>query len=229
MIVVLFLSILISILIVVLILCLSTIKLSIEGFELNNIDADSEDYNKKANKIDEIIDNINIDINLAIKILLLNKIPILRITMNKNKILKVIEKIKLKSKLENLAVKDLTNERNIDMMHYITESNVKLEVFRLEMDIGTEDAIITSFLTAGIASGMGVILSKVIEKFDDQKYKYAITPIYKNKNIVRIGLNCIISTKVVHIINIVYMFFKKRRVDKNERTSNRRSYDYGYE
>ena len=54
---------------------------------------------------------------------------------------------------------------------------------------------------------------------------YDIKPIYKDKNLYEISLNCIIEVKMVHIINMIYKIVKKRRSDKNERTSNRRAYD----
>ena len=214
---VLFLFILISI--IMLITCLSTIQLSIKDFKL-----DSNEWAAHPSDLQHWhIFQVNI------KILFLNKIPILKIEMGKNQILKIIERIELKNKIISLATKDLTNERNIKVMQYIKSSRIKIKKFNLNIDMGTSDAVITSFLTAGIASGIGILLSTLIKKFDKKNYKYAVTPIYKNKNIIKIGLNCIISVKTVHIIYIIYMFFKKRRVDDNERTSNRRTYDYGYE
>lgn len=64
----------------------------------------------------------------------------------------------------------------------------------------------------------------------EKNYKYQITPIFQNKNLYKINLNCIIQLKMVHIINVIYIFSKKGRSDKNERTaSNRKSYGYSYE
>ena len=63
-----------------------------------------------------------------------------------------------------------------------------------------------------------------------EHYNYTIEPIYQNKNIYKIQFNCIIQVKMVHIINVIYIFLKKGRSDLNERTtSNRRSYGYSYE
>ena len=62
-----------------------------------------------------------------------------------------------------------------------------------------------------------------------REYYYKIEPVY-NTNIINLRLNCIINVKMVHIINIIYIFLnKKGRSDKYERTSNRRSYDYSNE
>ena len=59
--------------------------------------------------------------------------------------------------------------------------------------------------------------------------KYIITPLYFNQNIVNIEISGIFEIKMIHIINIIYILNKKEGVKKNERTSNRRSYDYSYE
>ena len=52
---------------------------------------------------------------------------------------------------------------------------------------------------------------------------------YKNKNIIKLQLDGIFDIKMIHIINTICTIKKKRRVYKNERTSNRRTYDNCYE
>jgi hypothetical protein len=76
---------------------------------------------------------------------------------------------------------------------------------------------------------MAIGLSNMIKEFQKQKHKYTITPVYADKNIIKINLNCIIKIKMIHIICVLYILMKKRRVEKHERTSNRRTYDYSYE
>ena len=104
-----------------------------------------------------------------------------------------------------------------------------VSLLNLELKIGTEDAILTSFIVFLISTGISILLPHVIKRYDKNKYKYLITPLYFQKNLYQIKLNCIIEIKLVHIINMIYIFIKKRRSDKNERTSNRRPYDYSYE
>ena len=59
---------------------------------------------------------------------------------------------------------------------------------------------------------------------------YKIEPLYLNHNIYEIKLNCIFEIKMVHIINMIYYFIKKRRGENHEqRTSDRRAYGYSYE
>jgi len=109
--------------------------------------------------------------------------------------------------------------------------NLKVEVAKLNLnlEIGTEDVIITSGIIAVLSSVLGIVLAQTIKKYDREKHKYEIYPVYQNKNLINLYLNCIIKVKMVHIIYIIYVLVKKRRVNKYERTSNRRTYDYSYE
>ena len=76
---------------------------------------------------------------------------------------------------------------------------------------------------------ISMILPRIIKKYNSKKYYYEIKPIYKNENMVKLDFSCIINIKMVHIMDILYLVLKKGRVNKNERTSNRRAYDYSYE
>lgn len=89
--------------------------------------------------------------------------------------------------------------------------------------------ILTSAIITALASIIGIGLARIIEIYNKEKYSYEIYPIYQNKNLIKLDLNCIIKVKMVHIISIIYLIVKKRRVEKSERTSNRMSYDYSYE
>ena len=93
--------------------------------------------------------------------------------------------------------------------------------------MGIEDAIATSYLVAIIASILSIILPHLVKKEDIKNIKYEINPIY-NTLIFNLKLDSIINLKIVHIIYVIYNLVKKGR-DKNERTSNRRSYAYSHE
>ena len=70
----------------------------------------------------------------------------------------------------------------------------------------------------------------LITRLKKERYIYNIKPLYYNKNLYKINLNCIIEIKMVHIINIIFILIKKGR-KKNEQstTSNRKPYAYSYE
>ena len=67
-----------------------------------------------------------------------------------------------------------------------------------------------------------------VKKYNNRQ-KFSIQPIYVNQNLINVDFSGIFQIKMIHIINTICMINKKRKGDKNERTSNRRFYDYGYE
>ena len=96
------------------------------------------------------------------------------------------------------------------------------------MEIGTENACLTSFIIPAVSTAIAICLRKKIKENKDQTF--IITPIYQDKNVANINLSGIFEIKMIHIINTICISSKKRgKGDKNERASNRRNYDYSYE
>ena len=140
-----------------------------------------------------------------------------------------IKKISLdfEKKLKNQIRKGTINP--IIILRIIIK-NIKIDILELKINLkfGTKDAFFTSMLIAFVSIIISNILKIKVKKIN-KNYYYIISPIYTGENIFKLNLNCIISLKIVHIINIIYMIFKKGRSDKYVRTSNRRSYDYCHE
>ena len=192
--------------------------------EVNNLLIDSE--NKKHNKLQDYL--------FCIRLKLLDKITWLKIEIDKNK-MKKIEKSKVfRSKIFNKVneyehIRDiiLKNKKEIlkkTNIKYIKEINFQIKELDLNMELCTSDSIFTSFSVAILASIISIFLANNIKKYKSKKYRYIITPKYEQKPSIKIELNCIISIKIVHIMNVIYMLMKKRRVEYDERTSNRRPY-----
>lgn len=165
---------------------------------------------------------------IIIKILTLEKIPIFILKINKSKIDKINAKTHLKQKIkEEIQKQDVAKaiemEKKYDLKKLIPEvyKNIKLETenINLKIDIGTENVVLTSFIIPIIST----ILAFTVKR------NFEVQPIYQNKNIIKFELNGIFSVKMIHIINTICILKKKRRVYKNERTSNRRTYDNCYE
>lgn len=116
---------------------------------------------------------------------------------------------------------------NMETFKIIKNLKLKIESLKLEINIGIEDAIYTSYAVAIIASILSILLPHLVKKQDIEKVEYEINPIY-NTLLFNLKLNSIISLKIVHIIYVIYNLVKKGR-DKNERTSNRRPYAYSHE
>lgn len=181
-------------------------------------------YNSEKVKGERLTNNYQI----IIKILTLEKIPIFRLKINKSKIEKINAKTHLKQKIkEEIQKQDIAKaiemEKKYDLKKLIPEvyKNIKLETenINLKIDIGTENVVLTSFIIPIIST----ILAFTVKR------SFEVQPIYQNKNIIKFELNGIFSVKMIHIIDTICILKKKRRVYKNERTSNRRTYDNCYE
>ena len=194
------------------VITLSTILVRIEKFKASN-------YNECG--------KLKIDYKVFFELLFLNKLKIFSIKIDKG----LIDKLKVKEKIKKIDFQQA--KTNIpfkkDLKEITRKSQIKIDKLNLKVEIGTIDVILTSAVITILASIIGICLARVIKKYDKERYNYEIYPIYQDKNIIKLDLNCIIKVKMVHIISIIYLLIKKRRVKKNERTSNRRSYDYSYE
>ena len=147
------------------------------------------------------------------------------------KIIKIAEinlkKINLKNeKFKNKIQSQIKQEKfNLNAINFLKNNNYILEKMNLKMIIGTEDAAITAIGVGIIASLISIFLHNKIN--DLNKQKYVVLPIYENKNIVKIEFDGIFTFKIANIIGIAK--YLNRRVDKNDRTSNRRAYAYSNE
>ena len=179
-------------------------------------------FNFSSEKIEN--SHINKDYKIIFKLYILKYLPIIKINITKTK----LEKIKLKDKMKNLDMKLIENKNKFDKEFFKTIKDIKYTIknINLRIDLGTENASLTSFIIPIISTIISIYLQRKIEKFENQRF--IVNPIYKDKNFININLNCIFEIKMIHIINIIYILNKKRR-DENVRTSNRRSYDYSYE
>lgn len=207
------LSAIIFIVIVFIILLLSTIQIEFKNIKLEN---------KKIN--DE--KRLKPDYEIKIALYFLEKIPILFFRLDNKK----INKISNSRPLENIDLKEIKNNIELNNKEIVEAlKNIKIQIlkFELNINIGTEDAILTSYIIAIIASAIGIILLH-LAKENIKKCKYIVKPLYRDENEYRIYFNSIIRIKIVHIINSM-LIFKKKGMSKNEPTSNRRSYDYRYE
>lgn len=199
-----------------LLLLLSNIEIEIDKLWFDS-------SNKKGERLEDYL--------FYIRLKFLDKITWLKIKIDSKKITKIKKSKLLKSKtlekiskMKNVKESILKNKKEIINIRNLKDLDIKIEQLNLDMKISVSDYIITSFTTAIIASIISIILAKNINKYEKRKYKYAITPIYEYKPTLKIKLNCIIDIKIVHIMNVIYMLVKKRSVEYDERTSNRRTY-----
>ncbi len=190
----------------VLLITFSTIRIQVENFEASNMENMKKPKNYK----------------IKIALYLFNKIKWIWISLDDKK----IQKISQKSKWNEVDIKKYVDVKDIKLVKKLSP---KISFLNLKVKLGTFDIVATTYLVAILSTFIAVLLPYTIKKYKKENYYYEILPVYSDKNLYEIKLNCIIEEKMVHIISIVYALLKKRRVDKNERTSNRRSYAYGHE
>ena len=172
------------------------------------------------------IPEFHYEFTVNVGLYLFNKIKILGVTVNK-------EKLKDRRIFEILKQQLKDNKLNISLksedMDIFKKSHINLEKIDTKIQIGTEDVIITSAIVGILASAIGIALGKVIKRYEEGKYRYVILPYYNSKNTFQAELNCRIYVKLVHIIYVIYMLSKKMNENKHERTFPKNTYDYSYE
>ena len=175
--------------------------------------------------------HINDRYEIIIKLKIFGNIPILRFTMNKNKLRKIQQSWKMNEKVNQLEKNILQNKDKFDMkmIKGVKEfsKNIYMENLDLEVELGTENAFLTSMLVAFFSSILAISFS--IMHVKEKNIVYEIKPVYKNENSIKIEISGIFQIKLIHIINTIYVLNKKGGRKNHERTSNRRSYDYSYE
>ena len=190
---------------VFIIIVLSTIKFEIVDFELSNI-----------------IQITPKNYKIKLSFYLFGKIKLFSFKLNSERARKMYSKMNIE-KFDIEKGRKLLTIKNINILKKL---NTRLDYLDLELDLGLEDAIFTTELITLISTVISNILPHIISKYIPNKYRYKKMPIYINKNAYYIKLNCIFQLKIVHIINIIYIYLKKGKSDKNEWTSNRRFDDY---
>lgn len=206
-----FLFVMITIIALIVILIFSKIRIQIVNFKFSS----------------QTQRHINKDYKIVIKLYAFGFIPILKISITKEK----LKKLKIKEKIKNVDLSYLEKNPsfNKEIWKAIKKLNVSIKNINLHVDLGTENASLTSILVPAISTVIAIILRKKVKNFENQIFM--IQPIYQNRNLVNLYISGIFEIKMSHIINIIYMLNKKERkgVKEYERTSHRRPYDYSYE
>lgn len=206
----LFFYIILIIFIITLILLLSEIKLIIEDFEIfKNFET-------------SILKKWNVpNYRGILGLYFLGKIKLFSIKINDNKTKKILEKDYIKEKIKNTKkLNKYQSKEKIDIAKRALKNlikEIKIKSFNLKICIDTKNVILTSYLIAIISTIIPNIIRNNIEKFNSENHSFKVSPLYKNQNYIYVKFNCIISIKVVHIINM----FKVMGGKKNERSSNR--------
>lgn len=169
--------------------------------------------------------HINKNYKFVIQFYVLGFLPISQIRITKD----ILEKLKVNKRVLTLEEKILSNppKFDIDLLDTIKKLKFKISQLDFKIEIGTENASITAFIIPIISTILAFILRKPLK--NNNEIFYIVKPLFINQNVLNMQLSGIFEVKLIHIISIIYILNKKKGVKNYERTSNRGSYDYGYE
>ena len=197
-------SLLIILVLLIAILTTANIKVVIKNINIENIEdaikiLDILLYEKDDKLKLNFLDYLNFSIKL--KILAFEKLPILSIKLDNNKIknimLKQIDKeIKKHKNIEEDKQKAKELSKKIVPLLNLQKSN-------LELELGTEDAAFTAIASSIVSIFIAVALPYVADVEKYKNYNYKITPIYLSKNVFFLQFSCIITIKLLHIFKAV--------------------------
>ena len=202
-----FLYILLILVILFIILSLSNITIKICNMTIDDI-KNVEDIIKillkeknERNKIN-VLNYISFELKIQIKFL--NKIPIFYLKLNNEKIKRLLLKQYDKEVRKNKDIEQ--DKKKAKAFSKKILPNLILENTNLYMTLGTDNAAFTALASSIINMTIAIILPYVTDVNSSNKldnYYYKVNPIYLNKNVFFLQFSCIITVKLVHIINVI--------------------------
>ena len=160
---------------------------------------------------------------IRVGLYLYGKLKIIGITFEEDKIKFLNFSITYKNLKQTKFFQNMIRKDAIELDKQVLKDNIKLlsmrfEKVNLNVRLGTESTLITSFLTFAISTAISFILQKGITKYNPNKHKFIITPLYENRDNIAVYVDLIASFKFV---NIVKVLFELNKLSKNEHIKNK--------
>ena len=116
------------------------------------------------------------------------------------------------------------NSINKDIIKSIKRDDITIEYFKIDGYFGTSEAVLSSWIYGIINAIIPILIARKL----NGNYINNIEFLNTTENKININLNCIISIKMVNIINILH-YLKKKGGKDNGKSSDRRTYAYSNE
>ena len=169
--------------------------------------------------ISNIENKLKVDFVLNIGIYFLDKIQLIKFTIDNYKISNLLQsgKLDINKFKQNKAI-------NIDVFKSLKYHDFTIEHLELEGYFSTFDTVLSAWIYAFVQAIIPILISRRIKG----KYINDFQFLNITENKININFNCIISVKMVNIINILH-YLKKKGGNNNGKSSDRRSYAYSNE
>lgn len=164
-------------------------------------------------------EKLTVDFILNIGIYFLNKVKIVKFTIDNYKASNLLKSGKLdinKFKQNNIINKDIIKS--------VKRDDFIIEYFKLEGYFALFNTVLSSWIYGIINAIIPILIARKLEGNYINNLKFLNT----TENKININLNCIISVKMVNIINILH-YLKKKGGKDNGKSSDRRAYAYSNE
>lgn len=154
-------------------------------------------------------------------IYLFNKIPIIKNKLGNG----IFEKnSKFRRKIDKLI--DVKEFRGIPDFRILRKAKLHFEKFNLNLDFGTGDILLTTYLVPIISTVIAIVLNQVNIKINNKETYYRVNPLFDTNNFsYKISFNGIISINLAHIIFTAIMLNnsrEKKESDNFGKSSNRK-------
>ena len=169
---------------------------------------------------------LNKNYRIIVKLYFCEKIKFFQFDIMK----KQIEKSTIQKMIQKIEQKMIEDRKNWDIkilkqLKILKDLKIKVKKFHLKIDIGLEDAAAGAISVGIVSSFIANFFRKLIHQNSEIFWK--VRPVYQNRNLVNINLDCIFRMKMIHIIYTIYIL--KKKGEKENGTSNRRTYAYSHE
>ena len=193
---------------------ISTFQIEIKNLQIsnkNNISQDNIEYYDKVQREKNISDNHEnkLEYVIVLSFRVFNKLKWFSIHLNDEKIRKIYNKMKL----EKIDLRKIEKEFKFEDLKIMKKLEIKLSYLNLQMQLGTQNPITTAFLVTIFSTMISVILPYITTSMQKENYQYTIQPIYQKGNLYKIQFNCIIQVKIIHIINVILIFLKRKKTN----------------
>ena len=190
-----FLIILINIMLITIFFIFSTVRIELNQVRFSNITENDKKY------------------IIKMSLYLFNKIKWISLKLNNDKLKNISKKLHL----EKVDLKKIERDFKISDLKEIANIKPKVSYLELEMKIGIEDVILTSYIIPTICTILAIVLPYIIIKDKEKYIKYYVLPIYNCKNEYDIKADIILEIKIINILISTYKILITRKKTVKEK------------